>query len=716
MSARYPYNLMPLRPSCKEIRLLQLDDTEISTGSPLICSFHVSTLKIHKNGARQPESIGELGDSSCGSKSPDDALAYSAVSYTWGNNPETAPMVINGHLVQVPANTEIALRGLLTQILRTTHREKHATEPTSGDQRLPLLWIDALCIDQENLTEKSQQVAMMGEIYSRADEVLVWLGDDGDGLGPELEALLNDIYADCARATDDFTNLHDILFPKSDQGMSRGMRDAAARHFWSGPLTEHIIDRSDFTTSKVDILTAFFSLPWFSRVWIIQEILLAKRARLYWGEVSIPWPVASLAAQWLLYGVNGIAAVGDPNFNKAVTRVMDAVLHASTLYVMGADVLRMLFDSLGALEHNLATLLNWSSLFNTTEPRDNIYALLGLLYPRDREELQQEFPALRPDYSLDLVTVYTQATRAVILTTGSIYNLKTAGLHQASLPDCPSLPSWVPRYGRRAPAAHGNSVPISDTAAMEMLAPIPEQIALPPHSRLLRIKAHILHTVADVGPAIHAFFHAQDLDDAARKEFFMHYLARLLETWRFARNACGLPKSRTHTLLEKAKTLFCGARPSNPIATAHAKTTTHSIALTLISGLTADGEPAHDAPDFLSQISPLMKALETYRPGTPTIPPEVIPFLLAVGRHSANRHFFITAEGSFGMGPPGIRRGDRTAFLFGHAWPFVVRQEKEGHWVLMGDVYWDGFMDGLHFRRLREEGVLERMVRWIDIY
>lgn len=170
MSTRYPYNLMPLRPCGRDIRLLQLDDTEISTESPLICSFHVSTLTISKNGARQPESTEGLGETSTsGPKCPDGALAYSAVSYTWGNNPKTAPMVIDGHLVQVPADTEIALRGLLTHILRTTHREGHATAPTSGDQSVPFLWIDALCIDQENLTEKSQQVAMMGEIYSRAD-------------------------------------------------------------------------------------------------------------------------------------------------------------------------------------------------------------------------------------------------------------------------------------------------------------------------------------------------------------------------------------------------------------------------------------------------------------------------------------------------------------------------------------------------------------------
>jgi hypothetical protein len=86
--------------------------------------------------------------------------AYAALSYQWGPPDEGHPIMLNGRPFSVRTN--------LWQFLsEARHRMEHHTA---------LIWIDAICIDQEHTKERNHQVAMMGEIYSKASHVVVWLG------------------------------------------------------------------------------------------------------------------------------------------------------------------------------------------------------------------------------------------------------------------------------------------------------------------------------------------------------------------------------------------------------------------------------------------------------------------------------------------------------------------------------------------------------------
>jgi hypothetical protein len=90
----------------------------------------------------------------------DDDLHYEALSYTWGDSTIKREININhNHCLQVTANLETAL-----QYLRYPDNDR-------------VLWIDAICINQDDNVEKSKQVPLMGEIYGRAFNVLVWLGE-----------------------------------------------------------------------------------------------------------------------------------------------------------------------------------------------------------------------------------------------------------------------------------------------------------------------------------------------------------------------------------------------------------------------------------------------------------------------------------------------------------------------------------------------------------
>ncbi|KAF1358898.1 HET-domain-containing protein, partial [Lizonia empirigonia] len=88
----------------------------------------------------------------------DDALIYDAVSYVWGDPGFTQVITINGQYFRVRMN--------LWRVLLRLREEGYAG----------LLWIDAICINQEDVAERGWQVALMGRIYQNAQNVHAWLG------------------------------------------------------------------------------------------------------------------------------------------------------------------------------------------------------------------------------------------------------------------------------------------------------------------------------------------------------------------------------------------------------------------------------------------------------------------------------------------------------------------------------------------------------------
>lgn len=124
--------------------------------APIPCSlgaktlrFHVETVQLSNNDAIPP---------------------YYAISYTWGQNISCSKIYLNDHVLVIPRGAEEALRG----VLKSIRAAKLKTLP---------IWIDAICVDQNDTEgEKAHQVSIMGDIYSKAECVLIWLvsGRDQD--------------------------------------------------------------------------------------------------------------------------------------------------------------------------------------------------------------------------------------------------------------------------------------------------------------------------------------------------------------------------------------------------------------------------------------------------------------------------------------------------------------------------------------------------------
>ncbi|KAH7088450.1 heterokaryon incompatibility protein-domain-containing protein [Paraphoma chrysanthemicola] len=105
--------------------------------------------------------------------------AYTCLSYVWGAEGDVRDIELNGKLFSVRRN----LWDLLDVASRSEDRHRNYgvnTDNVNFDLSFQLLWVDALCIDQGNLREKTQQVQRMGQIYANAQCVVSWLGKNED--------------------------------------------------------------------------------------------------------------------------------------------------------------------------------------------------------------------------------------------------------------------------------------------------------------------------------------------------------------------------------------------------------------------------------------------------------------------------------------------------------------------------------------------------------
>jgi hypothetical protein len=106
---------------------------------------------------------------------------YEALSYTWGDPAEKSPIHISGAMFSAQRNLKSAL-----------HHLRYL-------DKVRVLWVDALCINQTDNDEKSSQVARMGDIYKRAEQTTVWLGEAGDDSHEAIE--------ECKRACHHFASM-----------------------------------------------------------------------------------------------------------------------------------------------------------------------------------------------------------------------------------------------------------------------------------------------------------------------------------------------------------------------------------------------------------------------------------------------------------------------------------------------------------------------------
>lgn len=166
----------------------------------------------------------------------EDDPEFEALSYEWRVLEHTKEdIILGGSPYSIGGNLHYALMELRSQ---DTERR---------------LWIDALCINQEDVTERGFQVGLMSRIYGQAQNVLVWLGP-----------------------------------PSDDSDVAMSLLDVCAQHARHNYLPIKSPDEPDFDKSQPVALLNVLERTYWKRVWIIQEIMLARNIVLHCGSWAVP--------------------------------------------------------------------------------------------------------------------------------------------------------------------------------------------------------------------------------------------------------------------------------------------------------------------------------------------------------------------------------------------------------------------------------------------
>ncbi|KAK4155723.1 heterokaryon incompatibility protein-domain-containing protein [Chaetomidium leptoderma] len=305
-------------------------------------------------------------------------------------------------------------------------------------------WIDSICINQDNVDEKEEQVALMRQIYEGSQNVIIHLGGP-----PSLSYLeqLRDIPASLwglitRKPHKDNGNV-DLLISK--------LRDARVLQDFSAEDAPGEL-LSFGTADDWDLLEALLENEWFVRAWIVQEVTVARRLRLrrrgmemHWGDFVRACAVLSRSGMraFVQYRRLKSGRLLSPSDTASGSTSAKLAAVENTLIL---DNLRQWYAA-GRLLPLLDTLILCMP-FRATWEVDKIYALLGVIDPEDRGRL-----GLRPDYVSDKTAVF-QALACRLLRTAEPQDqfrlLRFAGVGQPRNMD--DLPSWVPDWTAGLPA------------------------------------------------------------------------------------------------------------------------------------------------------------------------------------------------------------------------------------------------------------------------
>jgi hypothetical protein len=441
------FTYAPLDRTKSEIRVLRLQPSE-DADSPLEGSLEHISLNIDSD--------------------------YEAISYTWGDNVKTNRISFGGVDFAITSNLAAALR-----VLRRKESDRS-------------LWVDAICINQDDIPERSQEVLRMLSIYQHASKVVVWLGEASEDSSSAIIYLRNLAATQKIRENFSLPRKAVILFFKT---LSKALSILAAsveavearplgtvwvvayltnwiphvrfltpliiRPFTYWKVLQllmravqvyllkapRITDKFLYPPSDAALkgLTNFFSRPWFYRVWIIQEIAGAKDAIVVCGRDWLSWT----------------------EFCDACDEIYDMVAKTSTKNPFidtgfnGTSPIRGLGRrrALGAPEADwsLMKLLVLFHCYRATDAHDKVYALLGLAKEIRANYDMTSHTMILPDYNDTLPVTFTAVVWFMVMNTSQLDILRCCeGAWRMK-----GLPTWVPDWTVIVP--RGFNVPKTET-------------------------------------------------------------------------------------------------------------------------------------------------------------------------------------------------------------------------------------------------------------
>jgi hypothetical protein len=321
----------------------------------------------------------------------DPSLSYHALSYTWGSGEAVESIHIRDNVLSVLPNLFDALKKL----------RAHKYTP---------IWIDRICINQGDDDERTSQVMLMRDIYRSAKLVLVDLGGD---LGPDGVKTIVNLVGD----------FQETRFSST----KRSEYDFYEINFHPEKLCKYGLPAR--TDPSWNILRLFLEQPWFSRLWVLQEVVLATDFVVYcgWGRITSTTFLGKLSTITLFNLDRFITGSNDSDLTYSKHR---GVLIDKYRSAWNPDSTRNL-----TLKPPLLELVVNNRFAKCSDPRDRIFALLGISHGTALSDLP-------PDYTETVAETYLRAAKYFIATGDG-----AALLYQATtLRRKYNLPSWVPDW------------------------------------------------------------------------------------------------------------------------------------------------------------------------------------------------------------------------------------------------------------------------------
>jgi hypothetical protein len=361
----------------------------------------------------------------------DDEPHYNCLSYTWsgpryqdvGEEWEfpNRIMIIDG--VEVPIR-----RNLLEALIHIRTLSIAA-----------LIWVDAVCINQQDMQERNSQVAMMGKIYKNAEEVVIWLGPSDKYTKVTLEAIRRFNYTREESSND----IADITEKRAiDPGVSL--------------LLDHRYAAAQWTDEEKDnILTLYTSCAWFSRMWTLQEILLAKKSTFLIGHFTVDLE--------MLWGGSLIYAYG------AGSSIWNRLKGTKALRLVREFGSVMIEEYTGRVHgkkyRDIGHQANANRTRVATDPKDKVFGVYGVssklyLHLRLKWQAVRLWVSLtqaatskiflhRPfvvDYSRSVQTIYAEAQLHALYSLQGFPALSNVGDRSKNI--TPNQPTWVPDFAQ----------------------------------------------------------------------------------------------------------------------------------------------------------------------------------------------------------------------------------------------------------------------------
>jgi hypothetical protein len=335
--------------------------------------------------------------------------SFAALSYVWGDSSVTENIILDGYTVPVTKNLAAALK----HVKHHWQQQYPAREPSSFR-----IWVDAICINQKDIPERNWQVRLMQFIYSQAEIVLAWLGAGDMEMSLALRTF-NIIAQEVKTMDEDDISLQWMeQYPSLCAEDRDSTRDGIGNKAWTG-------------------MWNFFLLPYWYRMWVYQELALAKNLLLMYGFESLQFEDLETVCEWSMriqeQGPRRLYQLSRPQTmsDAAWSGVTGPYIHWFIIHTVSVGKQK---------DPNPGP--RWGLLFlcrdlRATDPKDQIYGLLGIL----EEGLEAK---IIPDYKKTVGEVYCDTIGLWIQEKQNLQFLSLAGIGRFHY-DL-ELPSWVPNF------------------------------------------------------------------------------------------------------------------------------------------------------------------------------------------------------------------------------------------------------------------------------